>query len=142
MGKYDEARAKQILESAADFLAPDLEARRDAARELIKELGQLAGFTRIRTAVGESKAKLAIGEHAVTIHFTGMTWEVIPEGGAPTTVALAFDPHDRKFVGDALDGKDGLTVLLEAATESMKNRRQAQAVQRSLGGIGDQARHH
>ena len=62
MGKYDETRARQILESAADVLAPDMEARRDAARELIKVLGGLAGATRMKTITsGDSKARLAIG---------------------------------------------------------------------------------
>src|SRR5215468_9072654 len=99
MGKYDETRARQILEAAADVLAPDLEARRDAARELIKELGALAGATRIRTVTaGDSKARLAIGDHAVTIRFDGLGWEVHPDGSAPVTVELEFDPHERKFV--------------------------------------------
>jgi hypothetical protein len=142
MGKYDESRARQILEAAADALVPDLEARRDAARELIRELGGLAGTTRIRTATsGDSKARLAIGENAVTIRFTGLGWEVHPDGGATMTVDLEFDAHDRKFVGDAAAGKDGLAVLLEAAMGCMKTLRQAEAVQRSLGGIGDLTRH-
>jgi len=144
MGKYDEARAIQILEDAADILAPDLEARRDAARELIKELGGLAGATRIRTITsGDSKARLAIGEHAVTIRFTGMAWEVHPDGQPPMTVTLEFDPHERKFVGDPAggEGKDGLVVLLEAAMGCLKSRRQAEAVQRELGGLGDLIRH-
>ena len=142
MSKYDEERARQILEAAADFLAPDLEARREAARELIKELGHLAGSTRIRTVTaGDSRARLSIGEHIVTINFTGMTWEVHPEGSAAMTVDLKFDAHEKKFVGEASEGKDGLVVLLEAATESLKNRRQAQAVQRSLGGLGTPVRH-
>jgi hypothetical protein len=142
MGKYDESRAKQILEAAADILAPDLEARRDAARELIKELGLLAGATRIRTVTaGDSRARLAIGESSVTIAFTGLGWEVHPEGGATVSVELEFDPHDKKFVGDASAGKDGLAVLLEAATACMKNLRQAAAVQRSLGGVRDLTRH-
>jgi hypothetical protein len=142
MAKYDEARARKILEDAADVLAPDLEARRDAARELIKEIGALAGATRIRTlTANDSKARLAIGESAVTIRFNGLAWEVLPDGGATVTVELEFDPHDRKFVGDATAGKDGLAVLLEAATGCMKTLRQAEAVQRSLGGLGDLARH-
>ena len=142
MAKYDEARARKILEDAADVLAPDLEARRDAARELIKEIGALAGATRIRTlTANDSKARLAIGENAVTIRFNGLAWEVLPDGGATVTVELEFDPHDRKFVGDATAGKDGLAVLLEAATGCMKTLRQAEAVQRSLGGLGDLARH-
>jgi hypothetical protein len=142
MGKYDETRARQILEAAADVLAPDLEARRDAARDLIKELGALAGATRIRTVTaGDSRARLAIGEHAVTIRFNGLNWEVHPDGSAPVTVNLEFDPHEKKFVGDPADGKDGLAVLLEAATGCMKTRRQAEAVQRSLGSIGDLTRH-
>ncbi len=142
MRKYDEARAKQILESAADVLAPDLEARREAARELIRELGQLSGSTRIKTlTAGESKARLSIGDHAVTIRFDGLTWEVLPDGGAAVHLELAFDPHERKFVGDPPDEKDGLAMLLEAAMESLKNRRQAEAVQRSLGGIGDLIKH-
>ena len=137
LAKYDETRARQILETAADVLAPDLEARREAARELIKALGGLAGTTRMRTlTAGDSRARLAIGENAVTICFNGLSWEVHPDGGAPVTLKLDFDPHERKFVGDAADGKDGLTVLLETATECMKNRRQAEAVQRSLGGVG------
>src|SRR5262245_9625175 len=119
MGKYDETRARQILESAADVLAPDLEARRIAARELIKERGGLAGTARIKTApAGESKARLTIGEHGVTIRFDGMTWEVLPDGSAAVTVDLHFDPHDHKFTGDQLegkDGRDGLAILLEAA---------------------------
>lgn len=142
MSKYDEERARQILESAADFLAPDLEARREAARELIKELGHLAGSTRIRTVTaGDSRARLSIGEHVVTINFTGMAWEVHPEGATSMTVDLKFDAHEKKFVGESAEGKDGLVVLLEAATESLKNRRQAQAVQKSLGGIGPLIRH-
>src|SRR5262249_52998011 len=125
------------LESAADVLAPDLEARREAARELIRELGHLAGSTRIKTiTAGDSKARLSIGEHAVTIRFAGLTWEILPDGSAAVHVELAVGPHERKFVGDPLDEKDGLTALLEAATDCMKNRRQAEAVQRSLGGIG------
>jgi hypothetical protein len=136
MGKYDEERAKQILEAAADFLAPDLEARRDAARELIKALGQLAGTTRMRTlTAGEGKARLSIGDHAVTIQFTGLTWEVAADHSATMTVELTFDPHEKKFVGEGPEGKDGLSVLLEAATASMKDRRQAEAVQRALGDI-------
>jgi hypothetical protein len=142
MGKYDETRARQILEAAADVLAPDLEARRDAARELIKEIGGLAGVTRIRTVTaGDSRARLAIGEHAVTIRFNGLDWEVHPDGSTPVKVNLEFDPHQKKFVGDPAEGKDGLSVLLEAATGCMKTRRQAEAVQRSLGGIGDLTRH-
>jgi hypothetical protein len=142
MAKYDESRARQILEAAADALAPDLEARRDAARELIKEIGGLAGTTRMRTATAaDSKARLAIGEHAVTIFFNGIAWEVHPDGAATVTVDLEFDPHERKFVGDPVAGKDGLAVLLEAATACMKNLRQAEAVQRSLGGLGDLTRH-
>jgi hypothetical protein len=143
MGKYDETRAKQILESAADVLAPDLGARRDAARELIKELGGLAGATRIRTITsGDSKARLAIGEHAVTIVFDGLHWELHPDGSAAMTVDLAFDPHEKKFVGDAAhQGLDGLAVLLETAMNCMKSRRQAEAVQQALGGIGDLIRH-
>jgi hypothetical protein len=142
MGKYDESRARQILEAAADVLAPDLEARREAARELIKALGALAGATRIKTlTANDSRARLAIGDHAVTISFTGLGWEVHPEGGAAMTVELEFDPHDRKFVGDPAAGTDGLAVLLEAATGCMKTLRQAQAVHRSLGGLGDLARH-
>jgi hypothetical protein len=136
MAKYDESRARQILEDAADVLAPDLEARRDAARELIKELGGLAGATRIRTTVNNSEARLAIADHAVTIRFDGLSWEVHPEGGAPLTVKLDFDPHGRKFVGIAVEGKDGLAILLETATECMKTSRQAEAVQRVLGGMG------
>jgi hypothetical protein len=142
MGKYDESRARQILEAAADVLAPDLEARRNAARELIKELGALAGATRIRTITnGDNKARLAIGDDAVTILFTGLEWEVHPDGGATVNVTLEFDPHDRKFVGDSTTGKDGLAVLLEAAMGCMKSLRQAEAVQRSLGGLVDLARH-
>ena len=137
MGKYDESRARQILEAAADVLVPDLESRRDAARELIKELGGLAGATRIKTITSNNReARLAIAEHAVTIRFDGLTWEVHPDGGTPVTVALDYDAHDRKFVGIPAEGKDGLTILLEAATECMKTRRQAEAVQRSLGGLG------
>jgi hypothetical protein len=137
MGKYDETRAKQILESAADVLAPDLEARRTAARELIKELGGLAGSTRIRTATaGDSKARLSIGEQAVTICFDGLCWELHPDGSSAITLELAFDPHDKKFVGNE-GGKDGLAVLLEAAMEALKARRQAEAVERSLGSIRD-----
>ncbi len=142
MGKYDESRAKLILEAAADALAPDLEARRNAARELIKEIGGLAGTTRIKTlTAGDSRARLAIGENAVTIQFNGLAWEVHPEGGTTMTVELEFDPHERKFVGDAAAGKDGLAMLLEAATGCMKTLRQAEAVQRQLGGIGDLTRH-
>jgi hypothetical protein len=142
MAKYDESRARQILEAAADALAPDLEARRDAARELIKEIGGLAGATRMRTATAaDSKARLALGEHAVTIRFNGIAWEVLPDGAATVTVDLEFDPHEKKFVGDPAAGKDGLAVLLEAATGCMKNLRQAEAVQRSLGGLGDLIRH-
>ena len=142
MGKYDETRARQILEAAADALAPDLEARREAARELIREMGALAGATRMRTqTAGDSKARLAIGENAVTICFNGLEWELHPDGGAPVTVTLEFDAHERKFVGDAAHDKDGLVTLLDAATACMKNRRQAEAVQRSLGGIGDLIRH-
>src|SRR4029079_13371946 len=99
MAKYDETRARRILEAAADVLAPDLEARRDAARELIKELGALAGATRIRAAAGNNEARLAVGEHAVTIRFDGLGWEVQPDAGPPVTVDLTFDPHERKFVG-------------------------------------------
>jgi len=143
MGKYDETRARQILESAADVLAPDLAARRDAARELINELGRLAGATRMRTITsGDSKARLAIGDHAVTIVFDGLHWELHPDGGAPVTIDLGFDPHQKKFVGDAAhEGLDGLAVLLEAATDCMKTRRQAEAVQQALGGVSDLARH-
>ena len=143
MGKYDETRARQILESAADVLAPDLEARRDAARELIKVLGGLAGATRMKTITsGDSKARLAIADHAVTIFFDGLHWEVHPDGGAPVIVDLGFDPHERKFVGDAAhEGMDGLTVLLEAATECLKTRRQAEAVHQALGGVRDLIRH-
>src|SRR3982751_4540049 len=100
MGKYDESRARLILEAAADALAPDLEARRNAARELIKEIGGLAGTTRIKTlTAGDSRARLAIGENAVTIQFNGLAWEVHPEGGTTLTVELEFDPHERNFVG-------------------------------------------
>jgi hypothetical protein len=143
MGKYDETRAKQILENAADVLAPDLEARRTAARELIKELGALAGTTRMRTATAGdgSRAKLAIGDHAVTIVFDGMSWEVHPEGGSPLTVQLGFDPHERKFVSESGEDKDGLAVLLDAAMGCMKTRRQAEAVQQALGGSLDLTRH-
>jgi hypothetical protein len=142
MGKYDEGRARQILEAAADVLAPDLEARRDAARELIKELGTLSGTTRMRTiTAGDSRARLAIGDHAITIVFDGLNWEVHPDGGAPLTVHLEFDPHDRKFVGTAAEHKDGLAALLEAATGCMKTRRQAEDVQRSLGGTGHLTHH-
>lgn len=143
MGKYDETRAKQILESAADVLAPDLGARRDAARELIRELGTLAGATRIKTVTaGDNKARLAIGEHAVTIFFDGLQWELHPDGGAPMMVDLAFDPHEKKFAGDgAHEGVDGLSVLLEVATGCMKARRQAEAVQQALGSIRDLTRH-
>jgi hypothetical protein len=141
MGKYDESRARQILEAAADALVPDLESRRDAARELIKELGGLAGATRIKTLTSNNReARLAIAEHAVTIRFDGLNWEVQPDGGTPVTVDLDFDAHERKFVGSPVEGKDGLTILLEAATECMKTRRQSEAVQRSLGGFGG-ARH-
>ena len=143
MGKYDETRARQILEAAADALAPDLEARRDAARELIKEMGGLAGATRMRTLTSgdSSKARLVIGDHAVTICFSGLSWEVHPDGGAAVTVNLDFDPHEKKFVGDPAQEMDGLAALLEAATACMKNLRQAEAVHRSLGGIGDPIRH-
>jgi hypothetical protein len=143
MGKYDETRARQILESAADVLAPDLEARRDAARELIKVLGGLAGATRMKTLTsGDSKARLAIGDHAVTICFDGLHWEVRPDGSAPVIVDLGFDPHERKFVGDAAQGgQDGLAVLLEVATGCLKTRRQAEAVQQALGGLGALIRH-
>ena len=142
MGKYDELRARQILEAAADVLAPDLEARREAASELIRELGALAGTTRIRTlTAADSRARLAIGDHAVTISFTGLGWEVHPDGGAPMTVELEFDPHEKKYAGDPAAGKDGLAVLLEAAMGCMKTLRQAEAVHRSLGGLGDLARH-
>jgi len=135
MAKYDETRAKRILEAAADILAPDLEARRDAARELFKELGALAGATRIRTVTAaNSDARLTIGEHAVTIRFDGLTWEVQPDGGAPVPVELTFDPHERRFVGLPADEKDGLSVLLETATACMKSNRQADAVHRALGG--------
>jgi len=137
MGKYDETRARQILEDAADVLVPDLEARRDAARELIKELGGLAGATRIRTiTASNNEARLAIADHAVSIRFDGLTWEVHPDGGSPVAVALAFDPHERKFVGIPVEDKDGLAILLEAATGCMKTNRQAEAVHRALGGIG------
>src|SRR4051812_25750707 len=97
MAKYDEARARQILENAADVLAPDLEARWSAAGELIKELGNLAGVPGVKTltAGDGSRAKLAIGDHAVTICFDGMSWEVHPDGGTPMTVQLGFDPHER-----------------------------------------------
>jgi hypothetical protein len=143
MAKYDEARARQILENAADVLAPDLEARRSAARELIKELGCLTGATRMKTltAGDGSRAKLAIGDHAVTICFDGMCWEVHPEGGAPMTVQLGFDPHERKFISESGEDKDGLAVLLEAAMSCMKTRRQAEAVQQALGSIGSPIRH-
>ena len=143
MAKYDEARARQILENAADVLAPDLEARRSAARELIKELGTLAGVTRVKTltAGDGSRAKLAIGDHAVTICFDGMSWEVHPDGGSPLTVQLGFDPHERKFVGNGGEEQDGLAVLLDAAMGCMKTRRQAEAVQQALGGISDLSRH-
>jgi hypothetical protein len=141
MGKYDEARARQILENAADVLAPDLEARRTAARELIKELGGLAGTTRIKTVTaGDSRAKLGIGDHSVTLVFDGMSWEIHPDGGAPVIVQLGFDPHERKFVGGDGDDKDGLAVLLDAAMACMKTRRQAEAVQQALGGL-DFTRH-
>ena len=124
MGKYDDNRAKQILENAADVLSPDLEARRSAARELIKQLGELAGTTRIRTATaGDSKARLSIGDHAVTICFDGLAWELHPDGSTVMTVEIAFDPHERKFVGDAASGKDGLAILLEVAMECLKTRR-------------------
>jgi len=136
MGKYDEERARQILEAAADVLAPDLEARRNAARELLKELGGLAGATRVRTMTSASEARLAIGDHAVTIRFDGLGWEVHPEGGPPVSVTLGFDPHDGKFVGAPEEEKDGLSVFLEAATACMKTRRQAEDVQRALGGLG------
>jgi len=143
MGKYDETRARQILEAAADIMAPDLGARRDAARELIKELGGLAGATRMRTmTAGDSKARLAIGEHAVTIVFDGLHWELHPDGGAVVTVDVGFDPHEKKFVGDGAHvDMDGLAVLLEAAMSCMKSRLQAEAVQHALGGIGDLSRH-
>jgi len=143
MGKYDEARAIQILEDAADVLAPDMEARRDAARELIKELGGLAGVTRIKAVTaGETKARLAIGGQGVTIRFNGMNWELHPDGSAAISLELWFDPHERKFVAaDHADGKDGLAVILEAAMGCLKNRRQAEDVQRSLGGLGDLIKH-
>jgi hypothetical protein len=136
MAKYDEERARQILEAAADVLAPDLEARRNAARELLKELGGLAGATRIRTMTASSEARLAIGDHGVTIRFDGLGWEVHPDGAVPVAVPLGFDPHEGKFVGTPDDGKDGLAILLEAATGCMKTRRQAEDVQRVLGGLG------
>jgi hypothetical protein len=142
MGRYNDTRAKQILENAADVLAPDLEARRNAARELIKEMGELAGSTRIRTATaGESKARLSIGEHGVTICFDGLAWELHPDGSAAVMLEIAFDPHEKKFVGDPAGGKDGLAILLEAAMEMLKTRRQAEAVERSLGSIRDLTRH-
>lgn len=143
MAKYDEARARQILENAADVLAPDLEARRSAARELIKELGNLTGATRMKTltAGDGSRAKLAIGDHAVTICFDGMSWEVHPDGGSPLTVHLGFDPHERKFISESGEDKDGLAVLLEAAMGCMKTRRQAEAVQQALGVVVDLTRH-
>ncbi len=142
MGKYDETRARQILESAADVLAPDLEARRTAARELIKELAQLAGATRIRTVTAsDSKARLSIGDHGVNICFDGLAWELHPDGSAPITLQIAFDPHEKKFAGSPDGGKDGLAVLLEAAMECMKSRIQAEAVERSLGNIRDLLRH-
>lgn len=76
-----------------------------------QELGHLAGSTRIKTlTAGDSKARLSIADHAVTIRLDGLTWEVLPDGGAPVHVDLVFDPHERKFVGDPLDGKDGLTA--------------------------------
>jgi hypothetical protein len=137
MGKYDDTRARQILEAAADVLAPDLEARRDAARELIKEVSGLAGATRIRAvALNNSEARLTISDHAVTIRFDGLSWDVQPDGGQAVTVHLEYDPHDRKFVGIPAEGKDGLAILLEAATACMKANRQAEAVQRALGGLG------
>jgi hypothetical protein len=142
MGKYDASRARQILEDAADVLAPDMEARRDAARELIRELGGLAGVTRIKALTsGDTKARLAIAGQGVTILFDGMSWELHPDGSAPVHVELGFDPHERKFIGDAADGKDGLAALLDAAMACLKNRRQAEAVQRSLGGIGELIKH-
>jgi|KBSSwiStaDraftv2_1062776.scaffolds.fasta_scaffold159888_3 hypothetical protein len=142
MAKYDETRAKQILESAADALSPDLEARRTAARELIKEIAQLAGATRIRTVTAsDSKARLSIGEHGVNICYDGLAWELHPDGSTPITLEIPFDPHEKKFAGDAASGKDGLAVLLEAAMDCMKNRRQAEAVERSLGNIRDLMRH-
>jgi hypothetical protein len=142
MGKYDETRARQILEAAADVMAPDLEARRDAARELIKEMARLTGATRMRMAAhGESRVRLAIGDLAVTICFTGLCWEIHPDGAEPVTVNLDFDPHDKKFVGAEAHGGDGMAALLEAATECMKSRRQAEDVQRSLGVIADHLRH-
>jgi hypothetical protein len=135
MGKYDETRARQILEAAADVLVPDLEARKDAARELIKELAGLAGATRIRTITATNReARLAIAEHAVSIRFDGLKWEVQADGGSPVAVEIEFDARERKFVGKLADGRDGLSILLEAATDIMKSRRQAEAVQRSLGG--------
>jgi hypothetical protein len=137
MGKYDETRARQILEAAADVLAPDLEARRDAARELIKEVAGLAGATRIRAlAVNNSEARLGIADHVVAIRFDGLTWQVQPDGGAPVTVHVDFDPHERKFIGVPAEDKDGLAILLEAATTCLKTIRQTEAVQRALGGIG------
>src|SRR4029079_10873327 len=100
MAKYDEARARKILEDAADVLAPDLEARRDAARELIKEVGGLAGATRIKMiAVNNSEARLGISDHVVAIRFDGLTWEVQPDGGQAVAVRLDFDPNERKFIG-------------------------------------------
>ena len=137
MGKYDETRARQILEAAADVLVPDLEARRDAARELIKEVASLAGATRIRTvALNNSEVRLVIADHAVTIRFDGLSWDVQPDGGQPMQVQLDYEPHERKFIGIPADGKDGLAILLEAATGCMKTNRQAEAVQRALGGLG------
>jgi hypothetical protein len=137
MDKYDEIRARQILEAAADVLAPDLEARRDAARELLKELAGLAGATRIRMlAASSSEARLAIGEHAVAIRFDGLGWEVHPDGGPSVPVDLGFDPRERKFVGIPPEERDGLSILLDTATGCMKNRRQAESVERALGGLG------
>jgi hypothetical protein len=142
MAKYDEERARQILETAADVLAPDLDARSDAARELIHEIGRVTRSVRITAAVvGDSEATLTIGDDAVEIHFTPAGWEVRAEGSAPIRVALRYDPHERKYVGDGLENKDGLAVILEAATDAMKNRLQSQAVQRTLGGMGELNRH-
>ena len=79
---------------------------------------------------------------AVTIVFDGLHWELHPDGSAAMTVDLAFDPHEKKVVGDAAhQGLDGLAVLLETAMNCMKSRRQAEAVQQALGGIGDLIRH-
>ena len=78
----------------------------------------------------------------MTIFFDGLHWEVHPDGSAPVIVDLGFDPHERKFVGDAAHGgMDGLAVLLEAATGCLKTRRQAEAVQQALGGIRALIRH-